>query len=113
MSVNLEKRSNHCLISVESPFLGGDEAMKLKESALKIIDSGEKNLTLDLRKTEKIDSSGIGKLLFLNKKMKMTGGTFLIININRTLYCFLYSLAITERISISTKHFGSDFDKNN
>ena len=32
-------------------------------------------------------------------------------NINRTLYCFLYSLALTELISISMKHFGVDFDK--
>lgn len=86
---------------VDSLSLAGDEATALKSKTVELIDSGVRKIYLDLKKPEYIDSSGIGKLLFMNKKIEKLGGEFRISAINRTLYEFLESLAITKVMDIA------------
>ncbi|MGL1894549.1 MAG: STAS domain-containing protein [Spirochaetaceae bacterium] len=101
MSIDIKKVDNGTLININEATLSGATAIDLKNEAIKLIESGEVNLQLDLSRTDYIDSSGIGKLLFLNKKLKGLGGELSIIKITPILYEFLESLTIDKIININ------------
>lgn len=101
MSILKETKEDFTYLIVDSETLTGDKATELKTTVLELIDSGITKISLDLKNPEYIDSSGIGKLLFINKKMEKINGIFSIHNINQTLYDFLESLAITRVINIT------------
>ncbi|MBI9109486.1 MAG: STAS domain-containing protein [Spirochaetales bacterium] len=100
MGIRVKKKGEYTVLTVDSRSLAGDEALELKKKALEIIDSGNIKISLDLITPEYIDSSGVGKLLFLNKKLEKLEGEFSIIGINKTLFSFLDSLAITKVIKV-------------
>jgi anti-anti-sigma factor len=85
---------------VEGNSLAGEVAQKLKDSLNKLIDDGAKNFYLDLSSPQFIDSSGVGKLLFLNKKVLLEKGTFVIEKINPKLRDFFSSLALDSVMKI-------------
>ena len=101
MSISLKNTGEAAVLIVNEDSLAGDEAMELKNRAVELLDSGIMNISLDLSQPEYIDSSGIGKLLFMHKKVNKVSGSFSIIKINQTLYDFLDSLAITKVMDIS------------
>lgn len=101
MSIKENITGDTAEITVDSLSLAGDEATDLKTKTVDLIESGIRTVLLNLKKPEYIDSSGIGKLLFMNKKMEKLGGQFKIVEINSTLYEFLESLAITKVMDIS------------
>jgi anti-sigma B factor antagonist len=101
MSIIDSRNGDEVLITVNSQSLAGDEAAELKAKTVSLIESGVIRINLDLTKPEYIDSSGIGKLLFMNKKIEKMNGEFSIIKINSTLYDFLESLAITKVMKIA------------
>ena len=97
----IDKGNGVITLRVDADALVKDEAMLLKNTASEVIESGIYNIKLDLRRPKFIDSSGIGKLLFLNKKLENKHGTFEINEINTNLYNFLDSLAITKVMTIA------------
>ncbi len=101
MSIITEKKGDCTILTVNSQSLAGESASELKAIAVELIDSGVKNIALDLINPEYIDSSGIGKLLFMNKKLANINGKFSIMKINKTLYTFLESLAITKVMTVA------------
>lgn len=100
MSIKETRMDDTIVITVDSLSLAGDEASNLKTKTVELIDAGNIKIHLDLKKPEYIDSSGIGKLLFMNKKIEKLGGEFRIVAISKTLYEFLESLAITRVMRI-------------
>lgn len=100
MSLDIQTSGDSALIKVNSNALSGDIANDFKSEVVTLIDSGIKNINLDLGNTNFIDSSGIGKLLFINKKLGLSGGVIEIVKISPTLYDFLDSLTITKVINI-------------
>jgi len=100
MSVQISKSGNETLIFVESNSLTGDDAKEFKNEALKVIDAGDIHISLDLSATDYIDSSGVGKILFLNKTLQKLNGTMKISKISEKLYLFLESLAITKVMDV-------------
>lgn len=51
---------------------------QVREAALKLLERGAKNLVFDLAATEYMDSSALGALVGLLKKLKELGGTLAI-----------------------------------
>lgn len=100
MSIEVIKESDCTHINVSENSLVGNIVDDLKIQAVNIIESGEKKIILNLWKTNYIDSSGIGKLLFINKKIITNGGNMEIINITPMLLNFLQTLAIDKIIKI-------------
>ncbi len=101
MGISVNQTEEFTIITVHTITLAGDDASDLKDKAVELLESGITKLSLDLSKTEYINSSGIGKLLFLNKKLEKAGGKFEIIKIHKKLYSFLESLAITEVMTVA------------
>ncbi len=101
MSINVRKEGVRAIITVDDKSLSRETASELKEKALEVIESGTTHLDLDLARSHYIDSSGIGKLLFINKKLQGLSGKLTISRVNPTLYEFLDSLAITKVIEVA------------
>ena len=101
MSILDIRKGDFASIEVNSLSLAGDDATELKAKTVNLLESGVKRISLDLGKPEYIDSSGIGKLLFMNKRIEKIHGEFSISRINATLYEFLESLAITKVINVA------------
>ena len=53
-------------------------AAQVRDSALMLVDSGAKNLVVDLNSTEYMDSTGLGMLVGLLKRTKEIGGDVVI-----------------------------------
>lgn len=52
-----------------------EEASKVRENLISIIDKGVRNLTLDFSQCEFIDSTGLGVLVSIYKKCESVNGT--------------------------------------
>lgn len=101
MNIKVTKAGNKAELYVDSVSLAGDVAKELKQTAMELIEAGFINLSLDLRRTDYVDSSGVGKILFLQKKLTKLEGSFRITRISGQLYSFLESLAITKVMDIA------------
>ena len=101
MGISWSENGSAVTLKISAEALVKDEAMLLKKTAGELIDSGFTDLRLDLSETLFIDSSGIGKLLFLNKTLEQKDGNFEIVSISRKLYEFLESLAITKVMKVA------------
>ncbi len=98
--IDVTKTANGAIITVKESSLIGNSVDTLKLEALDLINHGAKKITLDLAKTKYIDSSGIGKILFINKKINSIGGELDIDKISPTLLEFFETLAIDKIIKI-------------
>lgn len=103
MSIEISKDDNGTLITIKESSLVGTTVDQLKVEAMKIIESGEKKIVLNLGKISYIDSAGIGKILFINKKLLSNGGILIINEITPTLLDFFETLAIDKIIPIQKK----------
>ncbi|MEC9490703.1 MAG: STAS domain-containing protein [Halanaerobiales bacterium] len=56
-------------------------SQQLKEVLLQVFEQDFKQVILDFSEVESIDSSGLGKLLLFQKKLKEKGGTLIIRNV--------------------------------
>ncbi len=101
MGIELKKGKDHTLLTVTDGSFKGEGPAELKRMAVEAIELGERKIFIDMKKPEYIDSSGVGKLLFLSKKLDKLNGELAVVKINKTLYSFLESLAITRVINIS------------
>lgn len=100
MSMTIKELTESVLITITETSLSGPIVDELKIEAIKFLDRGFNKITLDLSNTNYIDSSGIGKLLFINKKLSNSGGTMEIVNITPTLLDFFETLALNKIINI-------------
>lgn len=100
MSLEITKGDNCTNIKINDNSLVGITVDNLKIEAMKLIDEGEKKIVLNLYKTNYIDSSGIGKILFINKKLISNGGVLVISEITKTLLNFFETLSIDKIIPI-------------
>ncbi len=54
---------------------------EFKDNLLELIDRGYINMELDFQKVSRVDSSGLGKILLVQKKLRQSQGTMKIRNI--------------------------------
>ena len=57
---------------------------EFKKNLLTLFDEGYKDITIDFKNVSGIDSSGLGKLLLFQKKLKEIGGVMRIVNVNNS-----------------------------
>ncbi len=58
---------------------------ELKDDVLKLLDAGSRKFLIDFRDTAYIDSSGLGVLVSLSKKIREKGGEIRLSNLNEDL----------------------------
>ncbi|OHD64298.1 MAG: hypothetical protein A2096_11825 [Spirochaetes bacterium GWF1_41_5] len=101
--ITAEKNGDTCRVAVNDKSLKLSSADELKNTVCRLIDDGIKTINLDLAGVEYIDSSGVGKILFIYKKLKNCDGKFKITGISPALYELFDALALTALFNIEKK----------
>jgi anti-sigma B factor antagonist len=88
MSFTPEKHGGFVVVGIGTDLIAANRG-ELKETVIYALASGARRFRLDFRATNSIDSSGLGALVSLNKKVREAGGEVRVANMNaelRTLF---------------------------
>ncbi len=88
MSFTIAKSGDITLVEVEGQLIVGNR-QELKQRVLEELEHGERQFLIDFARTGYIDSSGLGVLVSLSKKIREIGGELRLANLNddlRTLF---------------------------
>ena len=84
MGFQVEKVNDVTVVDVEGQLIVGNR-QELKQKVLEELDNGERKFVVDFEKTGYIDSSGLGVLVSLSKKVREQGGELRLANLNEDL----------------------------
>src|SRR5260370_37289124 len=84
MSFTISKQGYVSSVDVEGPLIVGNR-QELKQKVLEELDRGARKLLVDFTKTGYIDSSGLGVLVSLSKKVRELGGDLRLAGLNEDL----------------------------
>lgn len=84
MGFQVEKVSEVLVVDVEGQLIVGNR-QELKQKVLEELEKGERKFVVDFEKTGYIDSSGLGVLVSLSKKVREQGGELRLANLNEDL----------------------------
>lgn len=81
MSFAIKKQGEVCIVDVEGQLIVGNR-QELKQKVLDEIERGERKFLVDFSQTGYIDSSGLGVLVSLSKKIREAGGALRLASLN-------------------------------
>jgi anti-sigma B factor antagonist len=81
MSFAIKKQGDICIVDVEGQLIVGNR-QELKQKVLDELERGERKFLVDFSQTGYIDSSGLGVLVSLSKKIREAGGELRLANLN-------------------------------
>src|SRR3954464_15185261 len=81
MSFSIKKQGDVVVVDVEGQLIVGNR-QELKQKVLDELEKGEKKFLIDFSQTGYIDSSGLGVLVSLSKKIREQGGELRLANLN-------------------------------
>ncbi len=84
MSFDVQKKGDITLIDVKGQLIVGNR-QELKQKVLDELESGSRRFLIDFAGTGYIDSSGLGVLVSLSKKIREQGGELRLSNLNEDL----------------------------
>lgn len=84
MSFGVNKQDDITVIDVEGQLIVGNRH-ELKEKVLERLENGERKFLIDFAQTGYIDSSGLGVLVSLSKKIREQGGELRLASLNEDL----------------------------
>ena len=88
MSFTIRKQRDVAIVEVEGQLIVGNR-QELKQKVLEVVDGGTRKVLVEFARTGYIDSSGLGVLVSLAKKLREDGGELRLANLNddlRTLF---------------------------
>lgn len=88
MSFNIAKENDVTVVQITGQLIVGNR-QELKDAVLKELEGGARKILVDFTDTAYIDSSGLGVLVSLSKKVREKGGELRLSNLNedvRTLF---------------------------
>lgn len=81
MSFTLRKQGDVVVVDVEGQLIVGNR-QELKQKVLDEVEKGERKFLIDFAQTGYIDSSGLGVLVSLSKKIREHGGELRLADLN-------------------------------
>ena len=84
MGFQVQKVNDVLVVDVEGQLIVGNR-QELKQKVLEELENGERKFIIDFEKTGYIDSSGLGVLVSLSKKIREQGGELRLANLNEDL----------------------------
>ncbi|HEX6065893.1 MAG TPA: STAS domain-containing protein, partial [Longimicrobiales bacterium] len=84
MSFEVRKQNEVTVIDVEGQLIVGNR-QELKQKVLEELENGSRKFLIDFTNTGYIDSSGLGVLVSLSKKIREQGGELRLANLNEDL----------------------------
>jgi anti-sigma B factor antagonist len=85
MPLELEQREREgvTILDLKGRITVGPEATALRETCSALTAAGVKNLVLNLKQVDYIDSTGLGALVICATNQRKAGGTIKLLNLNR------------------------------
>jgi len=84
MAFGIDKLNDITVIDVEGQLIVGNR-QELKQKVLQELEGGQRKFLIDFAQTGYIDSSGLGVLVSLSKKIREQGGELRLSNLNEDL----------------------------
>lgn len=84
MGFEVTKQDDVTILDVEGQLIVGNR-QELKQKVLDELENGERKFLIDFDRTGYIDSSGLGVLVSLSKKIREQGGELRLANLNEDL----------------------------
>lgn len=84
MNFRISQQDDVTVISVTGQLIVGNR-QELKDDVIKLLESGSRKFLLDFEDTAYIDSSGLGVLVSLSKKIREKGGEMRLAGLNEDL----------------------------
>jgi anti-sigma B factor antagonist len=84
MNFEVTKQGDITIVEVTGQLIVGNR-QELKDDVLKLLEGGARKFLIDFRDTAYIDSSGLGVLVSLSKKIREKGGEMRLSNLNEDL----------------------------
>ena len=81
MSFSIKKQGEIVVVDVEGQLIVGNR-QELKQKVLESLEGGSRKFVVDFSTTGYIDSSGLGVLVSLSKKIREQGGELRLANLN-------------------------------
>src|SRR5687767_111621 len=81
VSFTMEKQGDTVTVRVEDQLIVGNR-QELKQMVLDEVERGERSFRIDFSRTGYIDSSGLGVLVALSKKIREQGGELRLVHLN-------------------------------
>lgn len=97
MHLTIELMENHILIKPQGN-LDAQLAVEAKKVFADVIEHADRNVILDLSMTHVLDSSGIGAIAFLHKRLTSLGFTLELVGLNEQPLSFINLLRINKVI---------------
>ena len=82
LRINQREREGIVILDLDGPLILGEQESDLRQSLLLLRQAGKVQIALNLQSVSRIDSSGIGTLVFAHVKLRKAGGRLALFNLN-------------------------------
>lgn len=100
MSIEILEKNGVSILELSGKIMGGPEAGLINEQINNLIDAGKKNIIVDLKKVEWMNSSGLGILIGAITTLKNNGGALSLVNISERIQNLLKITKLENVFSI-------------
>ena len=92
MEISIKYQEHNAILRISGDILGNDR-LTLNEKIQELLDSGSKNIVLNLRNVGLMDSVGLGMLVAVNTSLKRQQAQLVLTNVSQSIE---YLLTITK-----------------
>jgi anti-sigma B factor antagonist len=82
MKNQVTEQDGAVIIALSGKIMGGPEAGQINDQINTLIDKGKKNIIIDLKEVEWMNSSGLGILIGAITILKNSGGKMILVNVS-------------------------------
>ena len=83
LEIDAREREGVTILDLKGRITVGPEATALREKVAAITADGSKNIVLNLKDVDYIDSTGLGALVICSTTLRKSGGAIKLLNLNR------------------------------
>jgi anti-sigma B factor antagonist len=85
MSIDIQQREREgiTILDLKGRLTVGDDVSRFRDRLQKLIDSGLRNIVLNMEQVDYIDSTGLGALVMAYTSMQRAGGKIKLLNLSR------------------------------
>lgn len=96
--MNVDKKSGDKALIIPEGKIDITNSQEIKKKLLDLIESGYIKLTIDFTNVDNVDSSGLGKLLLIHKRLKEKGGQLKVINVTSDYVKKMFSMIHLDKV---------------
>lgn len=100
MSLGIREHNDICVVNVDGQLTIGNR-QELKDRVIAELERGERKFLIDFDKADYIDSSGIGVLISLSRRIRMVDGELRLANLNADLQTLFELTKLDTHFKIS------------